>query len=98
MEMTLPSSATNNSYCSLSDSGTQATRRFARFSLLGMALALSACATKQGGWDKPGATDQEFQQDRGQCVAQAYAAPSNYQRQAIMIGCMSGKGWQWVER
>lgn len=60
-------------------------------------LLLSGCAA-EGGWDKPGATDQNFAMDRGQCVAQAYAAPSSFQQQAIIIGCMQGKGWNWVEK
>lgn len=61
-------------------------------------LLLGGCATTEGGWDKPGSSNQEFTQDRGQCVAQAFAAPTPYQQQAIMIGCMQGKGWNWVEK
>lgn len=61
-------------------------------------LLLAACATTEGGWEKPGASNQDFTQDNGQCVAQAFATPTIYQRQAIMIGCMQGKGWNWVEQ
>lgn len=60
-------------------------------------ILLLGCA-KEGGWDKPGATEQDFHVDRGQCVAQSFASPTNYQQQAIMIGCMQGKGWYWRER
>lgn len=65
---------------------------------LAVLLLLAGCATKQGGWDKPGATEQDFHKDRGQCVAQAYAAPTTFQQSAIVIGCMQGKGWYWIER
>jgi hypothetical protein len=60
-------------------------------------LLLIGCA-KEGGWDKPGATDQDFHADRGQCIAQSYQAITAYQQQAIMAGCMQGKGWYWRER
>lgn len=43
MEMTLPRSATNNSYCSRKERGTWATKRAPRFSLLAM-LVLAGCA------------------------------------------------------
>lgn len=59
-------------------------------------LLLVGCA-KEGGWDKSGATSQDFYQDRGQCVAQSFAAPTAGQQQMIMIGCMQGKGWYWRE-
>jgi hypothetical protein len=61
-------------------------------------LLLAACAQTEKGWDKPGATEDEFYRDRGQCVAQAYAAPTAMQQTMIMAGCMQGKGWVWVER
>lgn len=63
-----------------------------------LVLLLSGCATQGGGWDKPGATEQDFHVDRGQCIAQSYAAPTPFQQAAIMAGCMQGKGWYWVER
>lgn len=61
-------------------------------------LLLAGCATKQGGWEKPGATNQEFMRDRGDCVSRAFVAPAAYQQSAIITGCMQSKGWQWVER
>lgn len=61
-------------------------------------LLMSGCATTEKGWDKPGATQEEFVQDRGQCVAQAFAAITPFQQQMILVGCMQGKGWAWVER
>lgn len=60
-------------------------------------LALAGCM-KEGGWVKPGASDQDFYADRGGCVAQAYSAPVPQARAMILAGCMQGKGWHWEEK
>lgn len=59
-------------------------------------FALAGCAARQEYvWTRPGATDQEFYQDRGQCNAQAFAVPGGNLMQAVMVqnSCMQGKGW-----
>lgn len=55
--------------------------------------ALAGCATTEKVWMHPTANQQQFAQDRGQCIAQAYAAPTTFQQSAIFNGCMQGKGW-----
>jgi hypothetical protein len=99
MEMTLPRSATNNSYCSRKERGTWATRRAPRFSLLAI-LLLAGCATTERVWVKPGASDQDFFMDQGFCKAQAFGAPGMYTMQVAMIfaSCMNGRGWYMEER
>lgn len=83
----------------LSGSGACMVRGASRLSLRMAVLVLTGCASpSSGGWVKQGASDQEFYADRGQCIAQAFTAPSTFQQQAILIGCMQGKGWHWVER
>lgn len=60
-------------------------------------LLLAACA-KEGAWMKPGATDQDFHADRGECVSKAFVAPTANQQSMILAGCMQGKGWHWREK
>jgi hypothetical protein len=65
-------------------------------------MILSACATKQTYWEKPGASAQDFNQDMGQCRAQAFSVPGAMnnlmQVAAVQSSCMQGKGWYTVER
>lgn len=64
--------------------------------LLLMAAAISfGCAQKEVRWNKPGATQQEFSMDQGQCRAQAFAVPltSLVQRVVIYEACMQGRGY-----
>jgi hypothetical protein len=68
-----------------------------------MFSALGACATpkKETYWVRPGASQQDFYQDRGQCMAQSSAVPAGpMSMQAMMVfgGCMQGKGWYTEER
>lgn len=61
-----------------------------------ISLVLAACATaKNSHWEKPGASNQEFNMDAGQCRAQAFSIPNAPATQiAIVYGsCMNGKGW-----
>lgn len=70
-----------------------------RFAIAAVVM-LTACRSgiPDGGWEKAGSTADEFARDRGQCVSQAFAAPTSFQQSAILIGCMQGKGWYWQER
>lgn len=63
-------------------------------------LLLAGCATpKQTYWEKPGASAQDFNQDIGQCRAQAFGNTMNLMQAAIIqSSCMQGKGWYTVER
>lgn len=63
-------------------------------------LLLTGCATTERVWVRPGATDQEFYMDRGQCQAQAFGTPGMYTFQVAMVfqSCMAGKGWHTEER
>lgn len=60
-------------------------------------LLMAGCATKKDNfvWVKNGSTEAEFQQDTGQCRAQAFSVPNAPPMQIIMVydGCMRGKGW-----
>lgn len=64
-----------------------------------MLFLLAGCATTEGRWNKPGATNEGFHMDRGFCVAQmssvSFAPP--VQQATIFAGCMQGKGWYWEE-
>jgi hypothetical protein len=69
------------------------------------ALLLSGCAmapTKKTYWEKPGATQADFNADIGFCRAQAFSVPGalNNLAQAAIVqsSCMQGKGWYLVER
>lgn len=64
-------------------------------------LLLAGCATTERVWEKPGATQQEFAQDQGQCQAQGFGAPAgptSLQAAMMMNACMRGKGWYMVEQ
>lgn len=59
-------------------------------------VLLAGCmATTETRWEKPGATQADFHQDRGQCMERVFSATfaSPYQQQGIYISCMAGKGW-----
>lgn len=68
-----------------------------------VALLLAGCAAKKMAyWEKPGSNAQDFNQDMGQCRAQAFGVPGamNNLMQVAMVqnACMQGKGWYTVER
>lgn len=62
-------------------------------------LLLAGCATEKV-WYQPGASNRDFEMDKGQCQAQAFGAPGMYTMQVAMIfnSCMRGKGWQLQDR
>lgn len=63
-------------------------------------LLLVGCATTERVWERPGASQQDFFMDRGQCQAQSFGAPglNTFQVALIFNSCMQGKGWYTVER
>lgn len=67
-------------------------------------LMLAGCAQtqKRSHWEKPGATEQEFNADMGQCRAQAFSVPGAVQNlmqvAIVQNSCMQGRGWYLVER
>ena len=68
-----------------------------------LALLLAACAPMQNQnlyWEKPGASSQQFEMDKGQCQAQAFSIPNAPLVQAAVVfnSCLRGKGWVQVER
>lgn len=64
-----------------------------------ISVGLTACATKQFHWEKPGSSNQEFNMDAGQCRAQAFSVPNAPAMQIAIVysSCMNGKGWYSVE-
>jgi hypothetical protein len=66
--------------------------------LVGCAAALSACGQQQQWhWERAGATERDFYQDRGQCNAQAFAVPGGLMQVALVQNfCLQGKGWEKV--
>jgi hypothetical protein len=62
-------------------------------------LVLAGCAT-DGGWEKQGATPEQWHMDRGACIAQmeSVSFADTYQRARLFAGCMQSRGWYWVER
>ena len=59
-------------------------------------ISIFGCATPDRGWhyEKQGATNGDYNVDRGQCQAQAFSATGNLLQAAIIIdGCMQRKGW-----
>lgn len=58
-------------------------------------LFLTACALPPKVWNKPGASAQDFEMDRGQCQAQAFGVTGMPPMQVAIIytSCMHGKGW-----
>jgi uncharacterized lipoprotein YmbA len=70
-----------------------------RYLIVLMLLAGCASEPKQTYWEKPGASAQDFNQDIGQCRAQAFGNTMNLMQAAIIqSSCMAGKGWYTVER
>lgn len=62
-------------------------------------LLVVGCATQpQSVWFKNGASQQEFEIDKGQCNAQAFAVAGGnmYQIAIVQNQCLKGKGWQLV--
>ena len=57
-------------------------------------ILLAGCAPTI--WNREGATEKDFNMDRGQCNAQALSVPgaTNLQRNAVFDNCMVGKGWR----
>lgn len=72
--------------------------------LLALLPLLAACPTTEYVWVKHGASQQEFNQDAGQCRAQAFSVPGATspmmanQVAIIYASCMQGKGWASEER
>lgn len=69
--------------------------------LLVSVILLAGCAPKtETFWEKSGASQQDFYQDKGQCDAQAFSVASGNLMQIAIVqnGCMRGKGWYLVER
>jgi hypothetical protein len=64
--------------------------------LIGVSIA--ACAQPTRTWYRPGATQQDFYMDQGQCKAQAFSVPGGSLLQVALIlnSCMQGKGWSLV--
>jgi uncharacterized lipoprotein YmbA len=69
-----------------------------RWMLLLAALVMTGCAGGAGErvWVKTGATQADFDQDMGQCTAQAWSVPNAGAVQLLVVqqSCMRGKGWQ----
>lgn len=61
---------------------------------------LAGCATHKNDWywQKDGSTEQDFNQDQGQCHAQAFGVSNAPLMQVVLVydGCMRGKGWNKV--
>ena len=63
-------------------------------------IAIAGCTTSKGtSWFKPGATSEDFYQDRAQCNAQAFSGGGgNLMTIAIIQNqCLQGKGWALIE-
>ena len=63
---------------------------------------LFGCASmkpKEYVWEKPGANNQDFYMDSGQCKAQGASVPGMALMQVVIVysNCMAGKGWYQVE-
>lgn len=63
-------------------------------------LILTSCATTESVWVKPGASEQDFYMDQGQCRAQAFGVPGMNTMQVAMVysSCMQGRGWYTEDR
>ncbi len=65
-------------------------------------LALAGCVHQEKApdwhWEKQGGTQQGFNQDAGQCDAQAFGVAGGNLLQIALVydGCMRGKGWYKV--
>lgn len=58
-------------------------------------VTLTGCATH---WEKPGATNGDFTQDRYACERDAAPLQDSVLRSRMMGNCLSAKGWQKVKR
>lgn len=68
---------------------------------LAVALLLVACASQpEYVWQKPGANDNDWEMDLGQCRAQAFGTANVTLMQAAIVqtSCLRGKGWRQVPR
>jgi hypothetical protein len=64
-----------------------------------LALLLVGCAAQQQyEWRKPGASYDDYLNDRGQCQAQAFSTANVTAIQAAIVirSCLQGKGWRSV--
>lgn len=63
-------------------------------------VLLSGCQTTESVWVKPGASQQDFYMDAGQCRAQAFSVASGNMMQIAIVynSCMQGRGWYSEER
>lgn len=61
-----------------------------------LAAVLAGCASMGTHWYKPGATEDDFYTDEGQCKAQAFSVPGGnmYQAAIVLHSCLQGKGWR----
>ena len=69
------------------------------FLLLCIILFVGCAAQTQRVWQKPNASQQDYNIDLGQCRAQGFSAPGMPLVQVVLIieSCMAGKGWYVVE-
>ena len=67
-----------------------------RHALVIVLVLLCGCATRKV-WDKPGASQDDFAVDQGQCQAQALSAPNPMNEGGVFHGCMRGKGWKIIK-
>lgn len=68
-----------------------------RLLVIAIVVLFSACASEpQPRWTKAGASRQDFEQDYGQCQAQAFSVTGAPLMQVAVVlnGCMRGRGWQ----
>lgn len=63
-----------------------------------LAVVLAGCASMGTSWYKPGATQDDFYTDEGQCKAQAFSVANGnmYQIAIVLHSCLQGKGWRQV--
>ena len=63
-------------------------------------IAAAGCATTETVWVKPGASQQDFYAESGQCKAQGFSTPGMPMMQValVYVSCMQGKGWYQEER
>ena len=60
--------------------------------LVGLA-GVAGCATP--GWIKPNGTQQEFAQDRFDCMKQSQVIGSTETNGNVFSACMGAHGWRW---
>jgi len=63
--------------------------------LIIITLLLTGCAQQQNYWVRPGASNEDFEMDKGQCTAQAFSIPNATLMQIAIVQnqCLRGKGW-----